>query len=199
MSVASPTGTAGLLLTGGASRRMGRPKATIPGPDGQTLARRTAALLELEAAPALEMGPGFSGLPHVLEDPAGSGPLVAIACGWRALESAGWSGRVLVVATDLPRLTRGLLAWLARHPSPASLVPVSDGRPQPLCARYSVTDLRTAVDLVTTGARAMGALLDAIRPRLVDEEEWAPAAGDSGALADADTPSDLRFLQWESK
>ena len=48
---------------------------------------------------------------------------------------------MLVVATDLPRLTQGLVAWLARYPSLDSVVPVDGGHPQPLCARYSAADL----------------------------------------------------------
>jgi molybdopterin-guanine dinucleotide biosynthesis protein A len=178
---------------------MGSTKATIIGPDGRTLARRTAALLEAETAPTFEVGPGFSGLPHVLEEPPGSGPLVAIASGGIALGSAGWHGPALVVATDLPRLTVELLAWLARHAFPGSVVPVSGGRPQPLCARYSEADLRAAGQLAAAGERAMGALLATIRPRLVSEDEWAAVAGDALALADADTPSDLHLLQPEGK
>jgi molybdopterin-guanine dinucleotide biosynthesis protein A len=174
---------------------MGRPKAGIRGADGRTLAQRTAALLEKAAAPALEVGPGFSGLPHVQEDPPGLGPLAAIVCGQRALAAAGWDGPVLVVATDLPRLTQGLLPWLARYPSPDSVVPVSGGRPQPLCARYSAADLRAAHELWATGGRAMHALLAAVRPRLVSEDEWVRAAGDAAALADADTPADLDLLR----
>ena len=60
---------AALLLTGGASRRLGRDKATLM-VGGVPLARRTAALLVEVANPVIEVGPGYTGLPHVVEKPS---------------------------------------------------------------------------------------------------------------------------------
>jgi molybdopterin-guanine dinucleotide biosynthesis protein A len=188
------TACASLLLTGGASRRMGRDKATLE-VAGVALAKRTAGLLGRACAPVVEVGPGVSGLAWVREDPAGAGPLAAVAAGAVALAGAGWSGPALVVATDLPRLTAGLVAWLAGHPAPGSVVPCAEGRPQPLCARWSGPDLARAVELVAGGARSMGDLLRATRPDLVGPGDWGPAAGDPLALADADTPDDLAALR----
>jgi molybdopterin-guanine dinucleotide biosynthesis protein A len=182
---------AGLLLTGGRSRRMGRDKATIQ-VAGQTLAERTAALLTQVASPAIEVGPGHTTLPRAL-DP-GEGPLVAVVAGWRILTSAGWDGGVLVVATDLPALTVEMLGWLADRPGAGSVVPLDDGRAQPLCARYGDADLHVAAELVGAGHRAMGDLLariDAARP---DTGEWTAAAGRPDALIDADTPEDLAWI-----
>ena len=189
--VSAPTrAAAGLLLTGGASSRMGRDKATLP-VGAETLARRTARLLGQVAQPALEIGPGVSGLPAALEQAPGSGPLAAVAQGGRVLADRGWSGPVIVVATDLPNLTRGLLDWLAGHPSESSVVPVDRGRVQPLCARYTMADLATAARLVAAGQRSMNALVDTIHPLRVGEDAWAGPAGDPGALADVDTPDEL--------
>jgi molybdopterin-guanine dinucleotide biosynthesis protein A len=183
---------AGLLLTGGASRRLGRDKGalTIPG-SGESLARRTGRLLAGVTVPALEVGPGHSGLPAVAEDPLGGGPLVALAAGARQLRARGWTGPVVVVATDLPRLTAGLLAWLAGHPSPRSVVPLRDGVPQSLCARYCPGDLDVAMALVAAGRRALHDLLDSIEALMAGPELWQAAAGDPDTLLDIDTPSDL--------
>src|SRR5437588_11690359 len=49
---------AGVILTGGRSRRMGRPKATVLGPDGVTWAVRGARVLAAVAEPVVEVGPG---------------------------------------------------------------------------------------------------------------------------------------------
>lgn len=185
---------AALVLTGGASRRMGTDKASLRlSPcDPDTLAERTARLVSGVAAVALEVGPGRSSLPAVAEDPPGSGPLAAVAAGGEALAAAGWSGPVLVVATDLPRLTEPLLRWLAGHPAESSVVPLRDGRVQPLCARYSRADLETAARLVAGGRRAMKDLLAATAPLLVPEEDWAGAGpGGAAAIDDVDTPEDL--------
>ncbi|MGH9093687.1 MAG: molybdenum cofactor guanylyltransferase, partial [Acidimicrobiales bacterium] len=100
----------------------------------------------------------------------------------------------LVVATDLPRLTPGLLRWLAAHPSGASVIPTAHGRDQPLCARYRSEDLAQAADLVARGQRSLRALLQAIDPYRAGPEEWIGPAGDPLALDDADTPADLARL-----
>jgi molybdopterin-guanine dinucleotide biosynthesis protein A len=189
-------GAAGLLLTGGASRRMGWDKAQlVVGDTTETVARRTARLLAEVTEPALEVGPGRSGLPAVLEDPPGAGPLVALAAGASRLRALGWTGSALVVATDLPRLTLSFLTWLAGHPSARSVVPLVAGIPQTLCARYAPTDLDLGIELAGTGRRALHDLLDRTNPLLVGPELWRPAAGDPDALLDVDTPSDLARLR----
>lgn len=185
---------AGILLTGGASRRMGRDKASIavPGESGPlTMAERTARILASAAAPVVEVGPARPGAWAVREDPPGSGPLAATAAGWVALAGRGWSGPVLVVATDLPRLTAGMVRWLAGHPADRSVVPVAGDRVQPLCARYRASDLDTARELVAAGRRAMSDLLEAVDPVLIPERDWAGPAGGAAVLVDVDTPADL--------
>lgn len=176
---------------------MGRDKASIrlgTPAVGQapTLAARTARLLSTVCSPVVEVGPGRSGLPAVAEDPPGQGPLAAIAAGWAALTLDGWRGPVVVVATDLPRLTEAMLTWLAGHREERSVVPVSAGRVQPLCARYSPADLDTASRLAASGHLAMRELLETIHPLLVEEQVWAPGAGGAEVLDDVDTPEDLR-------
>jgi molybdopterin-guanine dinucleotide biosynthesis protein A len=192
-------GAAGLLLTGGASRRLGQDKgALVLGGGTESLAHRTGRLLEEVAQPALEVGPGLSGLPALVEDPPGLGPLAAVAAGVCRLETLGWSGPVVVVATDLPLLTRGFLVWLAGHPSARSVVPVLGGVPQSLCARYAPEDLERAVHLAGAGRRALRDLLDGIEPLLAGPEVWGPAAGDADALLDVDTPADLARVRSRS-
>jgi molybdenum cofactor guanylyltransferase len=183
---------AALLLTGGASRRLGRDKATLM-VGGVPLARRTAALLIEVADPVIEVGPGYTGLAHVGEEPSGAGPLAALAAGWTALGlSSGSSQAVLVVATDLPHLTGGLLALLAGHPDLGCVIPVDrSGRPQTLCARYPAATLARAVPLVAAGQRAVRALLEGEPVTWLAPSQWEPAAGRPDGLADIDTPDDL--------
>jgi molybdopterin-guanine dinucleotide biosynthesis protein A len=183
---------AGLLLTGGSSRRMGRDKASIRLVDTEpTLAERTAALVECVVDRCIEVGPGYTHLRAVKEAPPGHGPLSAVAAGWQALCLTGRPDAVLVVATDLPFLTGGLLSWLVAHPHPGSVVPEEAGRVQPLCARYSRADLERACNLVRDGYRAMNDLLQATRAYVAPEPEWLPMAGSLHALDDIDTPADL--------
>ncbi len=179
----------GIVLTGGASRRMGRDKATIE-VAGRPLARRSAAVLAAVTAVAVEVGPGWSGLPSVTEEPPGAGPLAAVVAGWRELvRRTGEKRAVLVLATDLPDVSAALLALLAGEPGTASVVPLRRGRPQPLCARWSVADLERAAAQLSAGERS---LRHAFGPDTVevDEERWAPVAP-GAALDDVDTPQEL--------
>lgn len=182
-----PPRPAALLLTGGASRRMGRDKAALFIGHDQ-LADRTANLLQWVADPVIEVGPGFTALPRTREDPPGSGPLAAVAAGAAALLDRHHRGPVLVVATDLPGLTVAYLGVLANHPVPRpdhSVVPRdSGGRAQPLCARYSPTAVTQAQELVAAGHRSMKALLERV------PVTWLDADAD-GVLLDVDTPEDL--------
>jgi molybdopterin-guanine dinucleotide biosynthesis protein A len=189
-------GVAGLLLTGGASRRLGQDKGTLVLDGAQeSLARRTARLLAEVAQPVLEVGPGHSGLPAVLEDPPGAGPLVALAAGARELRAQGWTGPTVVLATDLPRLTRKFLAWLAAYPTTGSVIPVVDGHPQTLCARYAAPDLDVAVELAARGRRALRELLPHLDALFADPALWEKAAGAPDVMADIDTPLDLARLR----
>jgi molybdopterin-guanine dinucleotide biosynthesis protein A len=161
---------------------------------GVPLAQRIAALLVDVADPVIEVGPGYTALLHVREEPAGVGPLAAVAAGWTAL-GAGSSQAALVVATDLPHLTGGLLELLACHPAVGCVVPVDrSGRPQVLCARYPAATMARAVQLVAAGQRAIRALLDGEPVTWLPPVVWEPAAGRADALADLDTPDDLARL-----
>ena len=76
---------AGVLLTGGASRRMGTDKARLV-VNGETLAARAARVLVGRVRSGRSRsGPSVSGLPAVQEDPPGAGPLVALLAGVGAL------------------------------------------------------------------------------------------------------------------
>jgi molybdopterin-guanine dinucleotide biosynthesis protein A len=189
---------AGLLLTGGQSRRMGRDKALLV-VDGRTLAERGAQLLGEVALPVVEVGPGYSRLPAVREDPPGTGPLAALCAGAAEVRRLGHDGPVLVLAVDMPFVTTGLLRFLAGRPGPGTVVPRDRlGRAQPLCARYGPGALAVASQLVAAGQRSLRALLADLDSRAevewVDPPEWEPVAG-PGAFDDLDSPADLGRLR----
>ena len=183
---------AGMLLTGGTSRRMGVDKATML-VDGERAAPRLAGLLLSVADPVVEVGPGHTTLGAVAEQPSGSGPVVAVAAGWRALRRTGGRRPVLTLACDLPLMTRGLLRWLADRPGDGSVVPVVTGRPQPLCARWSPADLDRMDGLVAAGARAFKTMYQALDVSFADEDEWRAAARPAD-FSDTDSPEDLQRL-----
>lgn len=179
----------GLLLTGGASSRLGFTKAELICGD-ERLVDRGARVLGAVCDDVIEVGTGFGSLPTVHEDPPGSGPLAAVAAGVAALRERGHVDSVLVLAVDLPFVEATLLAWLGAHPATGSVVPRVAGIAQSVCARYSSDALSTARALVGAGERSMRALLDRVEVTYVDEAEWSVVC-DERAFADIDTPEDL--------
>ncbi|MGH8972667.1 MAG: molybdenum cofactor guanylyltransferase [Acidimicrobiia bacterium] len=184
---------AGLLLTGGASRRMGTDKALVE-IDGRRLAERAASVLASVCDPVLEVGPGVSGLGAVQEDPPGQGPLAALGAGAAELARRGYAGPVVVLAVDMPLVGTALVSLLAGRPGPATAVPVADGQPQPLCARYGPEALAEVPVLLAAGERSLRALLAAVEVSWVQPAEWEPASGPD-AFRDLDTPEDVAALR----
>jgi molybdenum cofactor guanylyltransferase len=181
-------GVAGILLTGGSSRRMGVAKTTLL-IGGHRLAERIGSKVAIVASPVVEVGPGDSGLSAVREEPSGQGPLVAVVAGWAELNRVGHRGPVLIVAGDLPLVTVDILRLVANWPTSGSVVPLVGGRRQPLCARWSVADLEQAVTAAASGERALRNCFgeDAV---FLHKDAWGHLT-EGSAFADVDTPEDL--------
>jgi len=165
------TDVAGLLLTGGASARMGRDKGAL---FAAALAERLVAALPQ----SYEVGPGWTTLPVVAD--AGIGPLGALAAAAPVVSGQD----VVVVACDMPFVTAELLSVLAAAPGTA--VPVADGHAQTLCARYAAADVARAPALVAAGARSMRDLLDGTEVAWLHDLPF--------DFDDVDTPDDLARL-----
>ena len=174
---------AGLLLTGGASRRLGFDKAELR-LDGERLADRAARVLAAVCDPVLEVGPGRSALPAVADAEPGGGPLLALVSGADALAERGYEGPVLLLAVDLPFVTEALLTELAGHPAD-TVVPFVGAEPQTCCARYGAVAVETARRLAVEGERSLRALLDAtpVTPLGLTGDRFPPHV-----LDDVDTP-----------
>lgn len=189
---AKPGGVGALLLTGGTSRRMGFDKASLV-VDGEPCASRLARLLSAVADPVIEVGPGWTGLRFVVEEPPGAGPLAAVAAGCAELGRAEHYGPALVLACDLPLVTPELLALLVSRPGRRSVLPLVAGRAQPLCARWSAADLAAAEPLVVSGERTLRLLPSRGEAELLDEHTWSAVTG-ATAFVDVDTPAELDRL-----
>jgi molybdopterin-guanine dinucleotide biosynthesis protein A len=183
-----PVACAGVLLTGGSSRRLGFDKAVVR-IGTETLAERAARVLGSVCSPIVEVGPGRSGARAVREKPVGSGPLAALVAGADALGAAS----VVLLGCDLVRIERPLLALLAGWDGAASAVPIVGGMPQLVCARYGADALEAARGLLAVGEGSLRALLDAVAVDLVPETRWG-AVADAETFADLDTPDDLARL-----
>lgn len=185
---------AGVVLAGGESRRMGRDKATVPGPGGAaTLLEYVAGVLAQRCDPVFVMAAPGQPLPAVQaqvirDEVRGQGPLPATGRGLRAAAEAG-ARYAFVSAVDMPLLSADLiddLVQLATETN-AEIVLPWDGRSHYLAAVYR-TDLAERISgLVARGARSMRALIDASDAQQIVLPE-------SRFLANVNTESDLLAL-----
>ena len=178
-----------LVLAGGASRRMGRPKAWLE--VGDTILLRW--VVDRLAADFSEVVTAFAE-PEQLEQPIpyrvvfdrkpSAGPMAGIEAGLAAARH----DPVFVIACDMPYVTRAVarVAVAAARMCDAA-VPRIDGRPEPVCAAYR----RSALPLIT-------AALDAGKRRAADvldglDVTWLEDI-DSDVVRSLNTPDDyLRF------
>lgn len=170
-----------LILAGGRSVRMGRPKEWLPFGDDTLLGRISRTLLEV-AAPVLVLARDHEQelplLPHQVEtlvdERREAGPLAGLAQGLDHLVTAhGFEGTdaLLLTACDLPFLdaafVRGLMANLDGHDV---VLPITAGREEPLAAIYRIHLRSAASELVRRGLGSPRALAAAANTcRLADE------------------------------
>lgn len=182
----------GAILCGGASSRMGQPKALTDLGDGtlavQRLARamRAAGLSPVVAVTGL-LGPSAKDLAphvdHVIQD-AGTagqtGPLLGMAAGLAALNSA-----VVFWPVDTPLVPPAVLALLAAGQG-AWVMPGN-----PLAARVPQALLPQVTALLAGGQRGARALWRSVRPKTV--RQGALWTWDPGGLArlSFNTPDEL--------
>lgn len=190
------TAFAGAVLTGGASRRMGRDKALVA-VDGRPLAvvaadaLRTAGAVGVVAVGGDEAGLRAAGFDWVADDAPGEGPLGGVLSALAAFDDVPV---VVVLACDLPSASapnvEAVVAAAAGHVGvPAVAVPVVAGpgggrQREWLHAAWTAEArpiLATAWAAGERAPRRAGAGL-----RVVEVEVPEPAA-----LADADRPDDL--------
>ncbi|MGE2714982.1 molybdenum cofactor guanylyltransferase [Mycolicibacterium litorale] len=189
----SPVPLAAVVLAGGASRRMGRDKATLPfdGPAGPTtLVEHVVSTVAPRCSPVFVIAAPGQPLPdlpaQVLRDEVrGVGPLLATGRGLRAAAEAGcqWA---FVCAVDMPYLAMDFVDELA---TPAARLGVDvvlpwDGRDHYLAGVYRTSLAEQISALVAAGERSMRALVDTVdTQRIVLPEQR--------ALTNANTPADL--------
>jgi molybdenum cofactor guanylyltransferase len=172
---------------------MGTDKADLE-VGGERLAERGARILGEVCGPVMEVGPGYSELEAVVEDPPGEGPLAAIAAGGRALRSRAHSGPALVLAVDLPLVTTDALRFLRDFPGTDTVVPFVEGQPQPLCARYSAEALDAAPAAVAAGQDSVRVFLRSLSAvQWVGPRMWGSVA-EARTFTDVDSPEDLARL-----
>ena len=147
--------TAGIVLAGGRSSRMGTPKAALEW-HGSTLLRRTVGIISrVTDGPVVVVRAPGQALPtlpdqvEIVDDPReGLGPIQGIAAGLAAI--TGRADIAFVCSTDLPFLHPAFVRRVLRAAEDGADVglPLARGYPQPLAASYRATLAPVAQRLV---------------------------------------------------
>jgi len=189
-------GVTGVVLAGGASRRMGREKAALP-IGGEPLLRRAVGRLRLALAEVIVVGsPALAPLvPQtriVADEWPGRGPLGALATALRATD-APW---VLLVACDMPFTQPALIREIARLALTSPGVEVVTLRGprgvEPLHAAYSRACLPLALERLAGDDVSLRGLLAAARVAEVSPEEARRLDPDDLSAFNANMPEEWR-------
>ena len=177
-----------LILAGGRSKRMGRPKATLERPDGTRQLDHLVQLIRPIAdeillstnSPELAM-PGVTLLPDLTP---GAGPLAAL----EAFHDAFPDEPVLLLGCDLFLLDQATLQQLLDHhgsgPDATCFANRIDHRPEPLCTIYEPTVLARAAKAVSGDDLCARHFLEGLEPKVLE-------LSNPTALDNANTPAEL--------
>jgi len=181
---------AAVVLAGGASSRMGRPKAHMPFL-GQPLASRVIARLRPQAAvvyfnaSADDAEAACLGVPLAPDDLRwrGAGPLAGVAAALAKARAGGFAALV-TAPCDAPFLPLDLVARLAGAPV---AVAVSASGPEPMFALWPVAALATVEAALASGRASPRAVLESLSAARVSF----PAQGGRDPLANVNTAQDF--------
>jgi molybdopterin-guanine dinucleotide biosynthesis protein A len=185
-----------VIVCGGESRRMGRPKAWLPfGPE--RLLQRVVRLVSIAADPLVVVAAPGQDLPElprsvlVTRDPvSGRGPLQGLAAGLAALPDS--VELVYATATDVPFFRPEWVARLVRLIGDHDLaIPRTDGYFHPLAALYRRGVVLPAIENLLRADRLRPVFLtEAVRTRVVSADELREADPALGTLRNLNTPDD---------
>lgn len=177
-----------MILTGGASSRMGMDKGALL-IQGVPLAQRIASSLHGRDIPVTVLGreplPGFRFLKDVDEF---QGPLIALSA---FVPTAQWC---LIFSCDLPLFDSDAvmkLLELGELQQEEAFIPMVEERLQPLSGLYRSTSFSKIRDVLDDGKRSMMAWLDRIKVYPVDLETLGVT---SDVFKNANTPEDFAKL-----
>jgi molybdopterin-guanine dinucleotide biosynthesis protein A len=180
-----------LLLAGGESRRMGRPKPLLP-VAGTTLIEWQLGRLAPHFAHFLIAARSEDQVPSALRSclvrdlHRAGGPLAGIESGLAATPH----GAVLALACDMPSVTLELARRLvaAAGPDVDAAVPRLEGRPEPACAVYRTSAAGPIAAALGEGRLKAADALAGLRVRWLDSE-------DGAQFANLNTPADYRAFR----
>ncbi len=168
---------AAIVLCGGASRRMGRPKHALPFGEETALQRMVNAVRGAVGTVVVVGAPEqvVSELPASVrishDEQPQLGPLAGFQTGLAALK--GRAQALFLTGCDMPLLSTAMVEFLLERLDGEvdAVVPVLDGIRQPLAGTYRVSVAAPVNRLLAAGERSLQTLLREIRTREIPAEE----------------------------
>src|SRR5262245_37235955 len=186
--------TAGIILCGGRSSRMGRPKAWLPfGPE--LMLHRVVRILSevvspivVVAAPDQEVPPLTPEAQILRDEREGFGPLQGLAAGLQAIQ--GRTEAAYLSSCDVPFLqpdfVRRLIELRGEH---AICVPHVGGYHHPLATVYRIDVLDTVTRLLAENRLRPVFLFESLPTRIVEAAELADVDPTFQSLRNLNTPA----------
>jgi len=183
------------VLAGGRSRRMGFDKTGL-WLCGRPLVEWPVSVIKqvlghvwlVGGDPELAKSVGALFAPDIMTD---AGPLGGI---YSALGAA--KADILVVACDMPLIQpaflRGLLGFSSRCDV---VVPVNDGKYEPLIAIYRQTCLPAVEQALASGRRRVASIYEAVEVCTVPQDRWALWDPGGMSFVNVNTPTDLELAR----
>jgi molybdopterin-guanine dinucleotide biosynthesis protein A len=189
------TKVGGIVLCGGQSKRMGRPKAWLP-IAGELMLPRVVRLLREVVAPIIVVAAPEQDLPMLPEDvrivrdeEKGRGPLQGLAAGLAALQ--GHAEAAYASSCDVPFLkpafVRRMIELLGMH---QICVPRVGEYHHPLAAVYRIEVLEAVRRLLEEDRLRPVFLFDAVPTRVVSADELSGVDATFETLRNLNTPED---------
>jgi molybdopterin-guanine dinucleotide biosynthesis protein A len=209
----------GIVLAGGRSTRMGRPKAWLGVGRGtmlETVLEAVAGGIRMaadgpvaaerpdRAVPLIVVGAPGQALPRLArrvvrvdDDVEGEGPLRGMAAGLRAL--SGRADAAYVSSCDVPLLCPAFVARMVELLGEAEIaVPLVDGRHHPLAAVYRLGVLETVDDLLARKMRRPFFLFERRATREVPAADLLAVDPGLASLRNFNTPEEYERLLAEA-
>lgn len=187
---------AGIILVGGASRRLGRDKAMLAFQGVPAVERIIGTLRPLVSQIWLVGGedrfPDVDAI-WIPDSVAGAGPLGGIISGLAAT-GAEWN---LVLACDTPLVSRTVLRRLleARSPACDAVVPRHRKGIEPLVALYARRALQPMSSALEREELALHRVLEGMRVTVLDEASLGDTDGDLDSFTNVNTPDDVERVK----
>jgi molybdopterin-guanine dinucleotide biosynthesis protein A len=186
---------AGAVIAGGLATRMGgRPKSFVEVGGRRIIDRQLDVMRPMfgELILCANDPPLYQefGLPIVSDAVRGQGPLAGILAVLEAMRAP----RVVVVACDMPYITEAALRALIDAPDADAVLPVTDGRPDPLFARYTRACAGPIRKRLEKGVRKVVSFLDDVKVYVLPDEQLRALDPGLRFLANCNAPEDLQEL-----